>query len=239
MSATPTIVLVHGAFADAASWGPVTAALLEQGHAVRVPPVYNRSLVEDAASIRAFVEQIDGPVLLAGHSYGGAVITNVDRDAGDIVGLVYIASFAPEAGESANQLAARFPGSSLADAVKPIPRSDGSTDLYIDRDRFHDQFAADLPVWQTTRMAATQRPVALAALEEPSGDRPLWKEVPSWFLIADEDRNIPPALQRFLAERAGARRTVEIPGASHAVAASHPDATADLILEAAALHVAA
>src|SRR5262249_52745207 len=154
--------------------------------------------------------------------------------AGDIVGLVFLNAFAPDPGESCFSLAGLFPGSTLGDALRPVPRSDGTTDLYIVPDRFHDQFCADVPAPQAARMAATQRPVTQEALPEPSGDRPLWREVPSWFLIGREDRNIPAALQRFMAERAGAHRAIEIPGASHAIAVSHPDATHDLILQAAA-----
>ena len=133
-----------------------------------------------------------------------------------------------------------FPGSMLGEAtVRPVPRSDGTTDLYIATDRFHDMFCPDVPAPQAARMAATQRPATQEALVEPSGERPLWKDVPSWFLIGEEDRIIPAALQHYMAERAGAQRTIEIPGASHAIAVSHPDATAHLILEAAALRVAA
>jgi pimeloyl-ACP methyl ester carboxylesterase len=132
----------------------------------------------------------------------------------------------------------KFPGSSLGEALRAVPRSNGTTDLYIIEDRFPLQFAADVPAAQAARMAATQRPVTLDALQEPAGSRPLWKELPSWFVIAEADRNIPADLQRFLAERAGARRGVEIAGASHAVAVSQPLATAELILEAAALPVA-
>ena len=144
-------------------------------------------------------------------------------------------AFAPEAGDTCNALAARFPGSTLGEALQPVPRGDGTTDLYIVTERFHAQFCADVPASEAARMAATQRPVTLEALTEPSGDRPLWREVPSWFLIGEQDVNIPAALQRFMAERAGARRAVEIPGASHAAAVSHPGETADLVLQAAAL----
>jgi pimeloyl-ACP methyl ester carboxylesterase len=233
-----TVILVHGAFAESASWDLVVDRLTNFGHPVIAAANPLRGVASDAEAVSDIVRTVDGPVVLVGHSYGGAVISNVDPDAGDITGLVYVASFAPDTGESANQLAMKFPGSSLGEALKPVPRTDGQTDLYIQTERFHDQFAADCPVWQTTRMAAMQRPITVAALEEATGDRPLWKEVPSWFLVAGQDRNIPPALQHFLAARAGARRTIEIPEASHAVAVSHPDATADLILEAVALHPA-
>lgn len=123
--------------------------------------------------------------------------------------------------------------------MHPVPRSDGTTDLYIARDRFHDQFCADVPAEHAALMAAAQRPVTQEALVEPSGECPLWKELPSWFVFGELDRNIPAALEHFMARRAQAHRTIEIPGAAHAVPVAHPDATAHLILEAAALRVAA
>jgi len=236
----PTIVLVHGAFAETASWDRVIPPLQSAGHDVIAAANPLRSLATDAQSVSDLVRTIDGPVMLVGHSYGGAVITNVDADAGQITGLVYVAAFAPEPGESANSLAQRFPGSTLGDALRPVPRSDGTTDLYIAREIFHEQFAADVPAPEAARMAATQRPVTLEALQEPSGEHPLWKELPSWHLVGGQDRNIPAELQHFMAHRAGALRTVELPTASHAVAVSHPDATARLILEAVApLHAVA
>jgi pimeloyl-ACP methyl ester carboxylesterase len=230
----PTIVLVHGAFAESASWDRVVRQLQSAGHDVIAAANPLRGLAADAAAVGDLVRTIDGPVMLVGHSYGGAVITNVAADAGQITGLVYVAAFAPEAGESAFMLSQRFPGSTLGEALRPVPRSDGTTDLYIAPERFHDQFAADVPAPEAARMAATQRPVTLEALQELSGERPLWKQLPSWFLVAGQDRNIPAALQHFMAHRAEARRTVELPSASHAVAVSQPDATARLILEAAA-----
>jgi pimeloyl-ACP methyl ester carboxylesterase len=230
----PTIVLVHGAFAESASWDHVIRHLEGSGHDVIAAANPLRGLAADAEAVSDLVRTIDGPVMLVGHSYGGAVITNVDADAAQITGLVYVAAFAPEPGESANTLAQRFPGSTLGNALRPVPRRDGTTDLYIAGELFNDQFAADVPASEAGRMCATQRPVTLEALQEPSGERSLWRELPSWFLIAGQDRNIPAALQHFMAHRAEARRTVELPSASHAVAVSHPDATARLILEAAA-----
>jgi pimeloyl-ACP methyl ester carboxylesterase len=235
----PTIVLVHGAFAESASWDRVVDPLLSAGHPVIAAANPLRGLAADAAAVSDLVRTIDGPVVLVAHSYGGAVISNVAADAGEIVGLVYVAGFAPEPGESAFTLADKFPGSTLGDALQPVPRSDGATDLYIVADRFHEQFCADVPAPQAARMAATQRPVTQEALVEPSGERPLWQELPSWFVFGELDRNIPAELEHFMAKRARAHRVIEIPGASHAISVAHPDATAHLILEAASLRVAA
>jgi pimeloyl-ACP methyl ester carboxylesterase len=145
-------------------------------------------------------------------------------------------AFAPDPGESCFSLAGRFAGSMLGpDTSRAVPRSDGTTDLYIERGRFQELFCADAPARQAAQMAATQRPATQEALSEPSGERPLWRELPSWFLIGEDDRIIPPELQRFMAERACAQRTVGIPGASHALLVAEPKATADLILEAVAV----
>ena len=236
----PTIVLVHGAFAESASWDKVIDPLVAKGH--RVVAVANplRSLASDAAAVSDVVRAIDGPVVLVAHSYGGAVISNVDPDAGDIVGLVYVNGFAPDAGDNCFQLAGMFPGSMLGEeTAQPVPRSDGTTDLYIAPARYRDIFCQDVPAPQAALMAATQRPATQEALVEPSGERPLWRSVPSWFLIGEEDRIIPAALQRYMAERVRAQRTVAIEGASHAISVSRPDAAVHPILEAAAMRVAA
>ena len=231
---SPTIVLVHGAFAESASWDGVIDRLLEAGHPVIAAPNPLRSLAADAAAVSDVVRSIEGPVVLAAHSYGGAVISNVDPDAGDIVGLVYLNGFAPDAGESCFALAGKFPGSMLGEAtLRPVPRSDGTTDLFIALDSFHDLFCPDVPAPQAARLATTQRPATQEALVELSGERPLWKELPSWFLVGEQDHIIPAALQHFMADRARAQRTIEIPGASHAITVSQPEATAQLILEAA------
>jgi pimeloyl-ACP methyl ester carboxylesterase len=235
----PTIVLVHGAFAESSSWDQVTDRLLDAGYPVTAVANPLRGLASDAACVSDHVRSIEGPVLLVAHSYGGAVMTNVDPDAGEIIGLVYVAAFAPLPGESCFELSAVFPGSTLGDALRAVPRSDGTTDLTIVQERFHEQFCADVPAPQAARMAATQRPATQEALVEPSGERPRWKEVPSWFIFGEEDRNIPKELEHYMAERAQAHRTIEIPGASHAVSVAHPGATADLILHAASLRVAA
>src|SRR3954449_12108724 len=235
----PTIVLVHGAFAASASWDRVIEPLQAAGHRVIAAANPLRGLASDAAAVSDLVRSIDGPVVLVGHSYGGAVISNVDADAGDIVGLVYVAGFAPEPGESCITLTGMFPGSTLGKVLQPVLRSDGTTDLSIRVDRFHDQFAADVPTARAARMAATQRPVTQEALGAPSGERPLWRERPSWFVFGEEDRNIPAALEHYMARRAGAHRTIEIPGASHAVSVAHPGATSHLILESTALRATA
>ena len=235
----PTIVLVHGAFAESASWDRVIDSLAAAGHTVIAQANPLRGPTGDAAAVGDLLRTIEGPVVLVGHSYGGSVISNVRPGAAQVTGLVYVCAFAPEPGETCNDLAARFPGSTLGDTLRPVARGDGTTDLHIAPERFHAQFCADVPAAEAARMAVTQRPVTLEALTEPSGERPLWREVPSWFLIGEQDRTIPAALQRFMAERAGARRVVEVPGASHAIAVSQPGVTAELILEAAAVPAAA
>jgi pimeloyl-ACP methyl ester carboxylesterase len=160
--------------------------------------------------------------------------------AGEIVGLVYINGFAPAPGENCFQLAGKFPGSLVGETtVRPVSRSDGTTDLYLARESFHDVFCADVPAPEGALMAATQRPATQEALTEPSGDHPLWREVPSWFVIGEEDRIIPAAVQRYMADRARAQRAIALEGASHAVAVSRPDPTVHPIVEATALRVAA
>lgn len=233
----PTIILVHGAFAESASWDRVIDPLRAADHPVIAFANPLRGVAADAAALDDLVRSVEGPIVLVGHSYGGMVISNVDPEAGEIVGLVYVAAFAPESGEDCISLSGKFPGSTLGAALEPNPRGGGKTDLTIVRDRFHAQFAADLPAAMAHRMACTQRPVTQEALAEGSGE-PLWKYLPSWFLFGEQDLNVPAELERFMAERAGALRTVGIEGGSHAVAVSNPEATAELILEAAALPVA-
>jgi pimeloyl-ACP methyl ester carboxylesterase len=235
-----TIVLVHGAFAESASWDGVIDPLVAEGHRVVAAANPLRGLAADAASVSDLVRTIEGPVVLVAHSYGGAVISNVDADAGEIAGLVYVNGFAPESGENCFELAGMFPGSMLGEeTARPVSRSDGTTDLYIAPDSFHDVFCQDVPAPQAALMAATQRPATQEAFVEPSGDHPLWKDVPSWFLIGEEDRIIPTELQRHMAVRARSQREIVVAGASHAIAVSRPDATVHPILEAAALRVAA
>jgi len=226
-----TIVLVHGAFAESAIWSRLLDPLAAAGHRAIAAANPLRGLAADALAVTDLVRSLEGPVVLVGHAYGGAVITNVD--AGDVVALVYVAAFAPDAGESCFTLAYQLPGSVLADNLEAVLRADDTTDLSITADAFPAQFAADLPEAVAARMAATQRPITREAVLEPSGPHPLWKRVPTRFLIAGQDRLLPAAAQRFMADRARARQVVELPGASHAVTLSQPRATAELILAAA------
>jgi pimeloyl-ACP methyl ester carboxylesterase len=235
----PTIVLVHGAFAESSSWDGVIVPLMAAGHRVIAAANPLRSVASDAASVADLVRSIEGPVLLVAHSYGGAVISNVPVDAGDITGLVYVGAFAPDAGESANTLAQQFPGSTLGEALSPVPRADGTTDLYIRNDRFHHQFCADVPAAHAARMAATQRPVTLEALNEPTGAQPLWRQRPSWFVFGDADLNIPAALERFFATRARAEHAVALGGGSLGRGGARPEAVAADTLPPAAAPVPA
>ena len=228
----PTVILVHGAYAGSSSWNDVTTLLVAEGHRVIAWANPLRSVAADATALTDLVRSVDGPVVLAGHSYGGAVITNVNADAGDILALVYVAGFALKAGESPGDASSLAPGSTLAETLQRVQLADGATDTYIAQDKFHHQFAADLPDQQSTLMAITQRPITEAALFEPSGDHPLWRSVPSWFIFGELDHNIPAGAHRIMAERADAKCTVEVPGASHVVGVSHAAETAQLILEA-------
>jgi pimeloyl-ACP methyl ester carboxylesterase len=229
----PTIVLAHGAYAESSSWSGVLGSLLAAGHRVVAFATPLRGVASDAALLSDLVAGIDGPVVLAGHSYGGAVITNVTADPGHVVGAVYIAGFALETGESCADASALVPGSTLAKTLRPLPLAGGGADTYIAPENYHHQFAADLTAEEAALMAVTQRPVTDQALAEPSGDHPLWRSVPSWFLFGELDHNIPAGAHRAMAVRAKARDVVEIAGASHVVGISHPAETARIILEAA------
>jgi pimeloyl-ACP methyl ester carboxylesterase len=232
---TPTIVLVHGAFAESASWNPVVEILHARGLDVVAAANPLRSVAGDAAYLRDVVAGVGTPVLLVAHSYGGFVVTEAAAGNDAVTGLVYVAAFAPDHGESAFQLSTMFPGSSLGDALTTYPLASGGNDLAIRRDVFHHQFAADVPAAQAALMAATQRPVTDTALTDglPTST-PAWRQLPSWFVFGDRDLNIPVELHRFLAERAGAKSTREMAGASHALSVSDPDAVAATVLEAVA-----
>jgi pimeloyl-ACP methyl ester carboxylesterase len=228
----PTAVLVHGAFAESASWNSVIGRLQEEGYTAIAAANPLRGVAGDAEFVASILEAVEGPIVLVGHSYGGIVITNAVRDNENVNALVYVAGFAPEEGENAFELSGRFPGSTLGETLWPVSLSDGSTDLYIRQEEYHQQFAQDVPAEQTALMAATQRPLRDVALNEASG-LPAWKSIPSWFVFGEFDKNIPVAAHRFMAERTGAREVVEIEGASHAVSVSRPEEVADIILRAA------
>ncbi|GAA1643260.1 alpha/beta hydrolase [Microbacterium flavum] len=233
MSESPTIVLVHGAFADAASWAPVTRALLDQGYTVRVPAVPNRSLLGDSSYIRSVVEQIDGPVILAGHSYGGAVIT-VAGAADNVVGLVYVSGYALDEGESLGELQGGFPDSDLAQHLVytpfPIDGGEPGTDVSVEVDAFPEVFAHGVPLATAEVLAASQRPLAALAFGE-SAPVAAWKTKPGWGIVSRADHTINPDVERFGYKRAGLRSVVEI-DAPHLVMQTHPADVAKVITDA-------
>ena len=231
--AKPTIVLVHGAFADGSSWNDVIKRLQGDGYTVIAPADPLRDLAGDSAYVQSVLATIDGPVVLVGHSYGGAVISNAGN-APNVRALVYVAGFALDEGESLASIGAQFPDNQLGPAIvaRPFPQPGGmtGTDLYVNPDQFRAVFAADVPAKQTALMAATQRPLSLAAVVGPSGP-PAWRTVPTWYLVARKDKTIDPDAERFMAQRAAAT-TVEI-NSSHVAMVAHPNKVTDLI-EAAA-----
>ena len=231
--AKPTIVLVHGAFAESASWNGVVDRLLAKGYPVIAAATPLRGVRIDSAYVASIIDSIPGPVVLVGHSYGGVVITNAATGKNNVKALVYVAGLATAEGESAGALVGRFPGSTLGPTLAPpTPLSDGNKDLYILQSKFHAQFAADMPARDAALMAATQRPIVAAAFDELSGP-PAWKSIPSWFIYGSRDKNIPRVLQPFMAERASAKGIVEVNGASHVVMTSHPEQVAKMIDQAA------
>jgi pimeloyl-ACP methyl ester carboxylesterase len=231
-STRPTIVLVHGAFAESSSWSGVIEKLDRDGYHAIAAANPLRSVSGDAAAISTVINSQQGPVVLVGHSYGGPVMTEAANGASNVKALVYVAAFAPDVGESSLTLSLQFPGSTLGSALVAVPRADGSKDLYIQAAKFHEQFAADVPAEQAGLMAATQRPITDVALADPSRAAS-WKTIPSYVIYGSADRNIPPAVMKFMAERAHSVKTVVVEGASHALMVSHPDEVASLIEEAA------
>jgi pimeloyl-ACP methyl ester carboxylesterase len=230
----PTIVLVHGAFADGSSWNGVVELLQQQGYDVVAPAVPLRGVTFDTAYVAGVVGQIDGPVLLVGHSYGGAVISNVGTNAKNAIGLVFVAAFAPDKDERLGDVTATSMDAILGPALvqKTYPTGDGQTavEFVIDPAQFRAAFAADLPVAQVAVMAATQRPVAAAGFSDPSGP-PAWGSLPSWTVVATADKAAGADLVRSMAERAGAQ-IVEV-DSSHLVMVSQPKAVTDVIVTAA------
>ena len=231
-----TVVLVHGAFADASSWTGVIERL--QAHGVRVTAPANplRGLASDSAYLASFLNQIPGPVLAVGHSYGGAVITNAATQASNVVGLVYVAAFAPEEGERLGEVESTSKDSILnsAQVALKYPTGQGTqtaAEFAINPAQLQEAFAADLPTAQTAIMAATQRPVAEGAFSEPSGVA-AWKNLPSWAVVATGDKAAGSDVIRSMARRAGAKIT-EVEG-SHVIMISRPQVVTDVILSAVA-----
>jgi pimeloyl-ACP methyl ester carboxylesterase len=234
-AASLTVVLVHGAFADASSWNGVIERLQAKDVKVTAPANPLRGLSSDSAYIAGVFDETPGPVLAVGHSYGGAVISNAATRAENVVGLVYVAAFATEEGETLNDAEGNSKDSVLSSALVPLryPTGNGEPgiEFAIDPARFRDAFAADLPAGETAVMAATQRPVSEAAFSDPPGP-PAWKKLPSWAVVATGDRAAGADVIRSMAERAGAKIT-EVEG-SHVIMVSQPQAVTDVILEAVA-----
>ncbi|WP_329612297.1 alpha/beta hydrolase [Streptomyces brevispora] len=229
----PTIVLVHGAFADASSWNGVVERLERRGYTVVAPANPLRGLYSDSTYIASVLNSIKGPIVLAGHSYGGALISSAAEGNPRVKSLVYISALMLDVGESGMSLGATFP-SELDTATRSVPYRAGGgisgTDLYLKPDKIHQVFAADLPESITRVMAVTQRPAATTAFSEKA-EVAAWKHIPSWFLVAKQDKTINPDQERFEAKRAGSH-TVEI-NSSHVAMIAHPEAVTDLVLQAA------
>jgi pimeloyl-ACP methyl ester carboxylesterase len=235
-AALPTIVLVHGAFADASGWGRVTQRLQRKGYTVVAPTNTLRGVIPDAAYMRSFLGQIHGPIVLVGHSYGGVVITNAATGNPNVKALVYVAAYAPDEGDTVGGLETLAPGGMIGEPtldVRTYPAPDGTPapEATIKPRVFHDVFAADLPTSETDLMATEQRPAALSTLGEPSGP-PAWKTIPSWYVVAGKDNAIGTAVERIMAKRIDAH-TTEVKGASHVVMMSRPAETTKVILDAA------
>jgi pimeloyl-ACP methyl ester carboxylesterase len=235
----PTIVLVHGAWADASSWNAVATGLQSQGFTVLAPPNLLRAVAIDAPYISSFIAQrTSGPVVLVGHSYGGFVITNAATGVDSVKALVYVDAFVPEEGENVFQIlggsgsAFDIPDPTAVFDIVGYPGApEGDAEAFLKPDTVHNAFAQDLPEADRRLIAAGQRPITLSANTTPSGPS-AWKDTPSWAVIGTEDRVIPPDTQRRMAERAGATIT-EVAG-SHVSMVSHPQVTIDAILAAVA-----
>jgi pimeloyl-ACP methyl ester carboxylesterase len=229
---SPTVVLVHGAFADAGSWAPVTERLVSAG--VPVTAIVNplRGVQHDAAYVASAISQVEGPVLAVGHSYGGMIITNAVPQTTYVLGLVYVAAFAPDEGETLAAIVGRSQDSVLTTAVLPkqFPADRGSAvEFIIDPAKFRDVFTADLTQLQSDVYGLSQRPIAAGALEDKTG-HPAWKDLPSWAAVGTQDKAAGADVVRSMAQRAGAEIT-EIEG-SHVIMISQPDAVTSVILTA-------
>ena len=228
----PTIVLLHGAFAESSSWSGVITRLLNQNFPAVAVANPLRGVGRDSEYLVSILDGINGDVVLVGHSYGGMIISNASAGRDDVKGLVFVGGFAPDAGESAAQLAGRYEGGTLGETLMSFKLPDGDSDLYIVQDKYRDQFTAESTAEDAAVMAVTQRPIAESALNEPAGP-PGWRDIPSWFIFGSDDKNIPVAAHRFMAQRAGSRRTVEINGGTHTVGIPEAETVVQLIEEAA------
>jgi pimeloyl-ACP methyl ester carboxylesterase len=233
-SESPTVVLVHGAFADAGSWAAVTERLVEADVPVRAIVNPLRGVKPDAAYVASAISQIEGPVLAVGHSYGGAVITNAVPQTSNVVGLVYVAAFAPDEGEKLGEVLAGSKDSILTPAVLPsmFPTGQGSDtapEVIVDPARWHEVFTADLPDLESKVLGLSQRPIAAGSFEEVNA-HPAWKDLPVWAAVGTEDKAAGTDIVKSMAERAGATIT-EVPG-SHVIMISQPDAVTEVILTA-------
>jgi pimeloyl-ACP methyl ester carboxylesterase len=225
----PTIVLVHGAFGDASSWRSVFEHLDGEEYTVLAAAIPLRGVASDASYLGAVIDQLEGPVVLVGHSYSGCVIT-VAGASDKVVGLVYVAGFAPDEGETIADLQARFPSLAMGDFLQPRPLPDGGVELTVDPQRFHQIFCADVPDAEAAFMARAQRPLLASAFEEPAAAA-AWRGKPSWGVFGTGDQPIAAQLHRVSYERAGSRVT-EVEGASHFVMLSKPSVVAGVIREA-------
>jgi pimeloyl-ACP methyl ester carboxylesterase len=228
---SPTIVLVHGALTDASVWSGVTQRLQDRGFTVLAPAMGLRSLAADAGYLSAFVDTIDGPVVLAGHSYGGTIISHPATATDGVRALVFVSAFQPDTGESTGELNGRFPGSKLGPATTTIRPAPGGQDLYLKPEDFAEVYADDLPPTTVALMAATPRPISTTALDDAFDGDPTWRATPSWALVSTRDGSLPAETQRFMARRAGS--TTEEVASSHASPLSEPQAVTDLVLAAA------
>jgi pimeloyl-ACP methyl ester carboxylesterase len=227
MSSQPTIVLVHGALTDASVWHGVSRHLWNMGYEAIAPAMPLRGLHTDAEYLSAFLKTIDGPMIVVGHSYGGSVISHPAISHAGIKALVFVAAFAPDAGESTGELNGRFSGSKLNETTTLMRECPGGDDLYLRPEHFGDVYASDVPAATVALMASAQRPLYAAALGETFGRAPTWTRLRSWNVIATSDHSLPPEAQRFMAERAGSI-VVEVE-ASHALPVSQPATVAQVI----------
>lgn len=231
----PTVVFVHGGWADSSGWNDEVAALRRLGYPVIAPANPLRSLTTDSEYVSSVLSTITGPIVLVGHSYGGAVISNAAVGHPNVKALVYVAGFAPDQGETLGQLVTKNPGTligpkTLVNRPYPLPGGGTGMDTYIKASAFRAAFAGDLPKRTTDVMSAVQRPFAASVFEEKSGP-PAWKSVPSWYLVTTQDKAIPPVTQRFMAKRAGAHVT-EVKS-SHVPMISRPKSVTKIVLDAA------